>query len=252
VLVDCKDVRPPKIPPARYLQCIARTAALSAPRRTSILLAGLLLAACFGLLRAQAPVRGADECQADASSVDANQSPTALRVPTQPGSPDKSDLLPIDTARHLAVTSNRLQLDEARLMGILAREAGNAGALAGMGWIRSQQGNFLAAISFLEQARLKRPNDHALAVALDLDRFRFLLSEARYSLASNDLTAAQKRYLAALDIRPNSREASAGLNATRFRASADGPPTKPSWVLPPCAVVPRMSGLQPPNPSPVP
>ena len=137
-------------------------------------------------------------------------------------------------------------------MGILAREPGHAGALAGMGWIRSQQGNFLAAISFLEQARLKRPNDHTLAVALDLDRFRFLMSEARYSLSSNDLIAAEKRYLAALDIRPNNREASAGLNAARFRASADGPPSKPSWVLPPCAVSPRISGVQPPNPPPVP
>ena len=81
-------------------------------------------------------------------------------------------------------------------MGILAREPGNAGALAGMGWIRSQQGNFPAAISFLEQARLKRPNDHTLAMALELDRFRFLMSEARYSLASNDLIAADRQIIA--------------------------------------------------------
>lgn len=115
-------------------------------------------------------------------------------------------------------------------MGILAKDPGNAGALAGMGWIRSQQGNFLAAISFLEPARRKRPNDHQLAVALDLDRFRFLMSEAQYSLASNDLIAARKSYLAALDIRPNSREASAGLKATLIKASADNPLSKSSWV----------------------
>ena len=115
-------------------------------------------------------------------------------------------------------------------MGILARDPGNAGALAGMGWIRSQQGNFLAAISFLEPARRKRPNDHHLAVALDLDRFRFLMREAQYSLASNDLIAARKCYLAALDIRPNSREASAGLKATLIKASAESPLSKSSWV----------------------
>ena len=99
-------------------------------------------------------------------------------------------------------------------MGILASEPENAGALAGMGWIRSQQGNFLAAISFLEPARRKRPNDHKLAMALDLDRFRFLLSEARYSLAHKDLIGAQKCYRTALEIRPTSHEASAGLKAT--------------------------------------
>ena len=108
-------------------------------------------------------------------------------------------------------------------MGILARDPGNAGALAGMGWIRSQQGNFPGAISFLEQARLKRPKDHALAVALDLDRFRFFMSEARYSLASNDLIGAQKRYRAALEIRPNNREAVAGLRAAQIRLGKDDP-----------------------------
>jgi len=137
-------------------------------------------------------------------------------------------------------------------MAILAREPGHPGALAGMGWIRSQQGNFLAAISFLEQAKRKRPKDHTLAVALDLDRFRFFMSEARYSLASNDLILAEKHYLAALDIRPNNREASVGLNAARLRASAEVLPTNPSWVPHLCAVSARISGVQPPNPPPVP
>jgi tetratricopeptide (TPR) repeat protein len=135
-------------------------------------------------------------------------------------------------------------------MGILAREPGNAGALAGMGWIRSRQGNFLAAISFLEQARLKRPNDHTLAVALDLDRFRFLISEARFALASNDLVAAQKRYLEALHISPNNREAYAGLNATRIRISAARPPTNSGCPIHDSLTV--TSGVQPPQPTPTP
>ena len=188
------------------------TAAPLVPCGTSILLAALLLAACSCLLRAQAPVRSAPvECLPDPSSVQ--------------GQPRSSDIPPVYTAPLPPAISNRLKLDEARLMGILAREPGNPGALAGMGWIRSQQGNFLAAISFLEQARLKRPNDRTLAVALDLDRFRFLIGEARYALASNDPIAAQKRYLEAMHISPNNREASAGLNATRIRISAARPPT---------------------------
>ena len=143
-----------------------------------------------------------------------------------------------------------MRLDEARLLGILAREPGNAGALAGMAWIRSQQGNFLAAISFLEQARLKRPNDHALAVALDLDRFRFLISEARYSLASNDLVAAKKRYSEALKIRPNNHEASAGLNVTQIKISENGPRTNPGCPIHDSLTV--MSGVQSPDPTPAP
>jgi tetratricopeptide (TPR) repeat protein len=124
----------------------------------------------------------------------------------------------MDTAAHPALNVSRLQKDEARLMAILVKEPGNAGALAGMGWIRSQQGNFLGAISFLEQARLKRPGDHALAVAIELARFRFLMSEAQNSLASNDLPTAEKRYLSALEIRPHNREAFAGLHVTLLRA----------------------------------
>ena len=108
-------------------------------------------------------------------------------------------------------------------MGILTRDPGNAGALSGMAWIRSQQGNFSGAISFLEQARLKRPMDHALSVALDLDRFRFFMSEARYSLASNDPGGAQKRFRAALNIRPNNREAAAGLRAAQIRLAKGDP-----------------------------
>jgi tetratricopeptide (TPR) repeat protein len=135
-------------------------------------------------------------------------------------------------------------------MAILAREPGNAGALAGMGWIRSQQGNFPGAISFLERARLKRPNDRALAVALDLDRFRFLIGEAQYSLASNDLTAAKKRYAEALAIRPNNREASAGLNATQIRISADRPLKNSGCPIHDSLTV--ISGVQPPQPTPAP
>jgi hypothetical protein len=232
VFVSCKDF-PVTKKPARYLQCVATTAAPLVPSQPSILLATLLLAACSCPLRAQAPVRSAAvECQLDASPV------------------QRQPLTPADTPRLPPAASNRLRLDEARLLGILAREPGNAGALAGMAWIRSQQGNFLAAISFLEQARLKRPNDHALAVALDLDRFRFLISEARYSLASNDLVAAKKRYSEALKIRPNNHEASAGLNVTQIKISENGPRTNPGCPIHDSLTV--MSGVQSPDPTPAP
>jgi tetratricopeptide (TPR) repeat protein len=113
---------------------------------------------------------------------------------------------------------NQINSDEARLTAIIAKHPEDVGALSGMGWVRSQQGNFLAAISFLEQALSKRPNDRAIAAALDLDRFRFYMSEARLSLASDDPATAEKRYRSALQIRPDSREALAGLKAAQLRA----------------------------------
>jgi tetratricopeptide (TPR) repeat protein len=108
--------------------------------------------------------------------------------------------------------------DETRLTAILAKHPEDVGALAGMAWVRSQQGNFPAAISFLEHARSERPNDGPIAAALELDRFRFYMSEARLSLASDDPATAEKRYRSALQIRPDSREAAAGLKAAQLRA----------------------------------
>lgn len=237
--VELQDVRPPINQPARYFQCIATTVSILVPRGKSILLAGLLLAACSGPLKAQSPAREANEYKADAPSVGANRSRTRLGIPPQAATP------PTKSADLPAAETSQFRLDEARLMHILAKEPDDVGALAGMGWIRSQQGNFLAAISFLETARLQRPNDHKLAVALDLDRFRFLMDEARYSVASNDLVAARKSYRAALEIRPNSREASAGLNATLVSARAVGPPTSGKTLRPVAEAQVRFSTTAP-------
>ena len=113
-------------------------------------------------------------------------------------------------SRSDALNPEKIKQDEARLLGVLSDDPENAGALAGMGWVRSRQGNYLGAISYLEKARQKRPNDHALTVALDLARFRMTMKEARISLSAGDLKAAEKYYLLALQIRPHNSEALAG------------------------------------------
>jgi cellulose synthase operon protein C len=148
-----------------------------------------------------------------------NPSPPASGVRTQSESlkPSASRAAVVDRSTDRALKAIQVKSDEARLMAILAKEPSNAGALAGMGWIRSQQGNFLGAISFLEPARLQRPDDHALNLALQLAGFRFHMSEAQNALTSNDLTTAEKRYQSFVEIRPNNLVSSAGLRATRLR-----------------------------------
>ena len=111
----------------------------------------------------------------------------------------------------------QLEREETRLLAILVRDPDNLGALAGMAWVRSRQKNYLAAISYLEPATQKHPGDHALSVALDLDRFRVIEAEADHALSSGDLVSARKFYALAIRIRPHCREASAGLRSTLLR-----------------------------------
>ena len=110
-----------------------------------------------------------------------------------------------------------MKQDETRLLAILARDPDNPGALAGMAWVRSRQKNYLAAVSYLERAMQTHPGDHALSVALDLDRFRVIEAEADHALASGDLASARKFYTLAMRIRPHCAEASAGLRSTLLR-----------------------------------
>jgi hypothetical protein len=124
---------------------------------------------------------------------------------------------PAAAARHPSGDTTKLKQDETRLLAILVRDPDNVGALAGMAWVRSRQKNYLAAISYLEPATQKHPDDKALSVALDLDRYRFIEGEADYALSSGDLASARKFYTLAIQIRPYCREASTGLRSTLLR-----------------------------------
>ena len=113
----------------------------------------------------------------------------------------------------------RVHNDEQRLTAILASYPDDAGALAGMGWVRSRQRNFPAAISYFEAAKRQRPNDTKLLYALDEARFQLMMQEARECLKTRDLVNAENRYRAALQIRPHSAEAMDGLRTTRVLAA---------------------------------
>lgn len=107
---------------------------------------------------------------------------------------------------------------ETRLKAILAKEPGDLSAIAGMGYVRMQQGNFPGAMSFLEQAQQKNPTDKALAAALDTARFWFIMGEGQSASTANDLTTAEKRFRAALVLRADSPDALEGLGSTLLRA----------------------------------
>lgn len=117
-----------------------------------------------------------------------------------------------------ALNAKHIDQAEALFKAVLDKDPNNSGALAGMGYIRMQQGNFLGAISFLEQARHGNPGDKGLADALETSRFWFLMGEGQAALTDNDLTMAEKQYRAALQLRPSSPEALAALGGTLEKA----------------------------------
>ena len=155
--------------------------------------------------------------------------PNSAAAPGQPPprTPPSTPVAPRATAAELAAYQalNAKRIDEAEtvFMANLAMVAANPGALAGMGYVRMQQGNFLGAVSFLEQATQVNPNDKAVSAALDAARFSFTLSEGRTALDANDPATAEKRYRAALALRPDSAEAMAGLGSTLLREQQPQP-----------------------------
>jgi tetratricopeptide (TPR) repeat protein len=121
-----------------------------------------------------------------------------------------------------ALNGKHVDQAEALFKAVLDKDPNNSGALAGMGYIRMQQGNFLGAISFLEHARRDNANDKGLAEALETARFWFLMGEGQAALNDNDLTMAEKQYRAALLLRPASPEALTALAGTLEKAKQPG------------------------------
>lgn len=160
----------------------------------------------------------------------ANQ-PASGPVPAQPATHSAN----ANPGPGAALSAKSLNEAEARFTAVLAKQPGNGSALAGMGFIRLQEHNYLGAISYLEQAKLTQPRDTTLAAALESARFRFFLGEGDHSLAANELTAAERRYLSALELRPDSPEAFAGLHTTLVkarRAQRQAPAVPPAQPAP--------------------
>jgi len=128
-----------------------------------------------------------------------------------------------EVAAYEALNANHIAEAEGRFKAIVADDPSDSKGLAGMGYVRMQQGNFLGAISFLEQAKRGAPDDKGLNAALDTARFWFIMGEGQNALSINDLTTAEKRYRSALDLRPNNSEALEGLGGTLLKAQQPAP-----------------------------
>ena len=123
----------------------------------------------------------------------------------------------MEAAAYQALNSKHIAEAERRFKAILAKQPGDAGALAGMGFVRMQQRNFLGAVTFFERAKQKRPRDKSIATALDTARFWFIVDEGQHSLSAGDVDTAEKRFRSALQLRPDAAEPLAGLGDTLLR-----------------------------------
>ena len=123
-----------------------------------------------------------------------------------------------DNAAYKALNARHLDEAESRFKAILAKEPTNANALAGMGYLRMQQANFGGAISYLEGAKQNGSKDPGLEPALTTSRFWSTMADGATSINENDLPAAEKRYRAALAMRPQSPEALEALGGTLLKA----------------------------------
>ncbi len=80
-----------------------------------------------------------------------------------------------------------------------------------MGFLRMQQNNFAAAISFLAQAESNGFKDRSVENALATSRFWYVMGEASEAFDANQLDVAAAKYQQALTMRPQSAEALTGL-----------------------------------------
>jgi tetratricopeptide (TPR) repeat protein len=118
---------------------------------------------------------------------------------------------PEEKAAFAALNAHHLTEAESRFMAMLQADEKNARAAAGMGFLRMQQNNFGAAISYLTQAEENGFRDHSVVEGLATSRFWYTMGEASLAFDVNQLEAAADKYKAALEIRPHSPEALNGL-----------------------------------------
>lgn len=178
-----------------------------------------------------APALKPSAAAASATAATTPRTVVAIEPPSKPkstpGAPTEAQTAKTraadEVAAYQALNANRVADAETRFKAILTGDPSNSKALAGLGYVRMQQGNFLGAISFLEQAKHGSPDDKGLLAALETARFWFIMGEGQNSLSSNDLTMAEKRYRTALQLRPTSPEALEGLGGTLLKAQQPTP-----------------------------
>ncbi len=118
---------------------------------------------------------------------------------------------PAERAAFAALNAHRYKEADDRFSAILEQSPNNPRAEVGMGYLRMQQSNFGAAVSYFTQANANGYHDAAVANALKTSRFWYTMSGAADAAKANQNFIAEERYRAALTMRPNSPEALSGL-----------------------------------------
>ena len=118
---------------------------------------------------------------------------------------------PEERAAFAALNAHKLTEAETRFQAMLDKNANDARAAAGMGFLRMQQNNFAGAISYLVQSEQNGFRDRSVVEGLATSRFWYTMSEASLSFDVNQLDVAAEKYKAALAMRPRSPEALNGL-----------------------------------------
>lgn len=118
---------------------------------------------------------------------------------------------PAERAAFAALNAHRLDDAQKRFEEILRKDPKNGRASAGMGFLRMQQKNFPAAISFLDQAEQSGYKSKAVESALETSRFWSIMSEATQAMDENHLDIATAKFKAALVMNPRSPDALNGL-----------------------------------------
>ena len=118
---------------------------------------------------------------------------------------------PEERAAFAALNAHHLTEAESRFQAMLDSDEKNARAAAGMGFLRMQQSNFGAAVSYLEQSEQNGFRDRSVSEGLATSRFWFTMGEASLAFDVNQFDAAAEKYKAALEMRPRSPEALEGL-----------------------------------------
>jgi cellulose synthase operon protein C len=118
---------------------------------------------------------------------------------------------PQEQAAFAALNAHDLTEAETRFRAILDKNEKNSRAAAGMGFLRMQQNNFGAAISYFEQSEQNGFHDRSVTEGLATSRFWFTMGEASTAFNANQLDVAAEKYKAALEMRPRSPEALSGL-----------------------------------------
>ncbi|HKF49706.1 MAG TPA: cellulose synthase subunit BcsC-related outer membrane protein [Terracidiphilus sp.] len=110
-----------------------------------------------------------------------------------------------------ALNAHKLDEAEKGFMEILQKDPKNGRASAGMGFVRMQQQNFGAAVSYLTLAEQNDYKPRTVEDALETSRFWYTMGEASQAFDANQFDVAAEKYRAALAMRPRSADALNGL-----------------------------------------